>query len=125
MAFNQSCYGLVPREPAGPAFVYFSTVGLVEELRRRSHGSVFSTITRDTLSSIEVPAAADSALMAFEALSAPLLLAIRANVRSNSTLREMREKLLPRLLSGAIRVPDSYDEADVLGVVAEHAGGAV
>ncbi|MFD2270836.1 restriction endonuclease subunit S [Undibacterium arcticum] len=53
MAMNQSCYGL--RGKADDAyFTYFSTYRLVESLKQRSHGSVFDTITTDTMRGVFV-----------------------------------------------------------------------
>ena len=53
MAMNQSCYGL--RGKADDAyFTYFSTYRLVESLKQRSHGSVFDTITTETMKGVFV-----------------------------------------------------------------------
>lgn len=53
MAMNQSCYGL--RGISGDAyFTYFSTYRLVESLKQRSHGSVFDTITTETMKGVTV-----------------------------------------------------------------------
>jgi type I restriction enzyme S subunit len=48
-----------------------------------------------------------------------------ALVHESKTLRSLRDALLPKLVSGAIRVPDSYDSDDALGAVAEAAGVAI
>ncbi len=55
MAFNQSCYGLkaVPGLTESD-FLYYMVLFVVERLRTMSHGSVFSTITRDTFQQVEV-----------------------------------------------------------------------
>ncbi|MBK8233729.1 MAG: restriction endonuclease subunit S [Candidatus Eisenbacteria bacterium] len=49
MAMNQSCYGLRGRTGTHGFFNYFSTRELVARLQQHAHGSVFDTITRDTL----------------------------------------------------------------------------
>lgn len=46
-------------------------------------------------------------------------------VFESRTLRSIRDALLPKLVSGAIRVPDSYEPCDALGTVAETAGIAL
>jgi len=46
-------------------------------------------------------------------------------LRESARLSAIRDLLLPRLVSGQIRVPHSYDPDDVLGTVAEEAGAAV
>src|SRR5690606_18527750 len=53
MAMNQSCYGL--RGKANDTyFTFFRTKRLVDTLKQHSHGSVFDTITRDTLQRVIV-----------------------------------------------------------------------
>lgn len=49
---------------------------------------------------------------------------VAAHTLESRRLREIRDTLLPKLVSGQIRVPDSYDPDDVLGTVAEAAGVA-
>jgi type I restriction enzyme S subunit len=45
-----------------------------------------------------------------------------ALVCESKTLRQVRDALLPKLVSGVIRVPGSYDPDDAVGSVAEGAG---
>lgn len=55
MAFNQSCYGLRPR--AGliiSDYLYYLIKYNVSFLKKKAHGSVFDTITRETFENIEV-----------------------------------------------------------------------
>ena len=52
------------------------------------------------------------------------LLAGETTVLMVSDITAIRDALLPKLVSGAIRVPDSYDPDDALGTVAEAAGVA-
>ena len=56
MAFNQSCYGIRGiSTKIDQAFLYYLLRIVVNDLRKSAHGSVFSTITRNTFESIEVP----------------------------------------------------------------------
>lgn len=55
MAFNQSCYGLTGK--AGiidNGFLYYFLKNNIAELKRKTHGAVFDTITRDTFKNIEI-----------------------------------------------------------------------
>lgn len=106
MAMNQSCYGL--RGKAGDAyFTYFCTCRLVETLKQRTHGSVFDTITRDTLSGVVTVYPEKSVISAFEGLLAPVMERIRENLKQAQTLATLRDTLLPRLISGALRLPEA------------------
>ena len=55
MAFNQSCYGLRAKdEIVDSTYLYYLIRYNIRELQRKSHGSVFDTITRDTFTNIEI-----------------------------------------------------------------------
>ncbi|MEG2556344.1 MAG: restriction endonuclease subunit S [Odoribacter sp.] len=53
MSFNQSCFGIRGNELVDKHFLYYLTKTKIEELKKHSHGSVFSTITRNTFESID------------------------------------------------------------------------
>ena len=55
MAFNQSCYGLrAKRDIVDEDYLYYLIKDSVRLLKKKTHGSVFDTITRDTFNGIEV-----------------------------------------------------------------------
>lgn len=104
MAMNQSCYALRPKQQGGEAFVYFSTRRFVEQLQRIAHGAVFDTITRDSFKQVTTSLAPDKVIANFGETVNPLLLRIRANGQQVDTLASLRDTLLPRLISGQLRV---------------------
>jgi len=103
MAMNQSCYGLQGID-TGPYFTYFAIHQLVVTLKQQSHGSVFDTITRDTMAGITVVVPSRAELDIFEALVAPQMERIRHNLIESRTLAALRDALLPKLISGELRV---------------------
>ncbi len=107
MAFNQSCYALKSAGDVGPMFVYLAADTMVETLKSRSHGSVFSTITRATFEGVTMPKASNDVLRQFELAAAPVFDRIKANVFESRILAETRDTLLPKLMSGTIRVRDA------------------
>jgi type I restriction enzyme S subunit len=96
MAMNQSCYG--------GFYTYYSTRELVTRLQQHAHGSVFDTITQDTLASVSVASPPAPVIEAFESRVGPLLLRIRASLLSSHNLAALRNALLPKLLSGELRI---------------------
>lgn len=55
MSFNQSCYGLrAKKDIVTDDYLYYLIKHNVFALKKKTHGSVFDTITRDTFDSIEV-----------------------------------------------------------------------
>jgi type I restriction enzyme, S subunit len=107
MAMNQSCYGLSPANGATPAFLYFSAQKAVLELQVRAHGSVFDTITRETLDSISAVKPDIPIIQTYEKVAGALLQKIKGNLLEIRELAKQRDYLLPKLISGEIRIPDA------------------
>ena len=104
MAFNQSCYGLRPGDGKSFGYLRLLLQTAVAQLQQRSHGSVFDTITRATFDGLIVAKPKGDVVSAFEAVVAPLLNVLLASLQESSKLAEMRDYLLPELLSGQVRV---------------------
>ena len=106
---NQSCYGV--RGIAGYAdyFTYYSLREATIQLQQRTHGTVFDTITTETFKTLDCIFPTPETTAAFDKLVEPLLGRIRANLHQSRTLANLRDTLLPRLLSGELRVPDFAD----------------
>lgn len=107
MTFNQSCYGLRGTGNAGDYFVYLTAQQMVDQLKSMAHGSVFSTITRQTFEAIQRPVRPPSVLAAFEELVTGWFDAILSNVEESRTLAQLRDTLLPKLISGELRIKDA------------------
>lgn len=107
MTFNQSCYALRGKNGSGSYFVFLSAQRMVEQLKAMAHGSVFSTITRQTFEAVRVVFPPENLLQQFERSAASLLDAILGNVNESRSLAQLRDTLLPKLISGELRVPDA------------------
>lgn len=115
MTFNQSCYGLRASGVAGDCFVFLAAQQMVAKLQAMAHGSVFSTITRSTFEAISLDKPSDEVLRSFEAVAGPIFAKVKANVDETRSLIQTRDLLLPKLMSGEIRVR----EAEALAVAAQ------
>ena len=107
MTFNQSCYALRASIPAGDIFVYLAAENMVERLKKMAHGSVFSTITRKTFDSLSLPDAGSEVMREFEKIGALLFDKVKLNGEENLTLADTRNLLLPKLMSGEIRLKNA------------------
>jgi hypothetical protein len=58
-----------------------------------------------------------------DSLVAPLLEAVEASISQGWQLERIRHALLSKLVSGDIRVAESYDPSDILGVIVEETTG--
>lgn len=110
MAMNQSCYGLRGKAE-DQYFTYYSTLRLVENLKQRAHGSVFDTITQDTFSGVLIAYPSKSLINAFEDMVSPLMLSIKQNLLQANSLKNIRDTLLPRLISGQLSVNEAERES--------------
>ncbi len=107
MAMNQSCYGLRGKIDSKGFFTYFRTRELVESLKRHAHGSVFDTITRDTLAGVTVASPGATLIRTFEGVIGPTMERMRKSLLESSRLTAMRDALLPKLISSELRVRDT------------------
>ncbi len=104
MAINQSCYGVQGAKGVGDYFVYFSVLHALGELRQRTHGSVFDTITRRTFETFNRSLPPQELMDAFETVVAPYMDAIRIHRFEDELLAAARRNLLPRVISGQLRL---------------------
>jgi type I restriction enzyme S subunit len=116
MAMNQSCYGLRSKAANGEYFCFYLTKSLVEILEARAHGSVFSTITRDTLDGVSTISPPLEVIQSFNGIAGALLGKIKNNLEDNRILGNQRDALLPKLISGEIRIPDAERMLEEVGV---------
>ncbi|MDZ5448268.1 restriction endonuclease subunit S [Labrys sedimenti] len=107
MAMNQSCYAAIAKEGYSNYFVYYLLRHTLEELKARSHGSVFSTITRQTFASVHSTIPDKKAIVAFDRAVTPLMGRIKAQLQQSRTLVVLRDTLLPKLISGELRIADA------------------
>jgi len=88
----------------------------------RDKATTMGHIQRRHLAEAKVLLPPADALAAMDREIGPLDARRSSLSRETIRLTEARDMLLPKLISGRIRVPDSYDPGDVLGTVAADAG---
>jgi type I restriction enzyme, S subunit len=119
MTLNQSCYAVQGRDGVSQLYVYCVIRQAVDTLRARAHGSVFATITRSTFESIHIAWPPTNIINDFDRDMRPLFALIHNGAQETATLTSLRDTLLPKLISGEIRVPDTNDPDEVIGHAAE------
>ena len=112
MTINQSCYALKSTQALGDFGCYCMTVSIVDRLKQSAHGSVFDTITRETFSAIETVNPSRDCGAAYESAVADWFREMLVAVRQSASLTATRDFLLPRLLSGELRVDDAEKVAE-------------
>ena len=104
MAMNQTCYGIRGAPGYPDYFTYWNIRTVVDELQQRTHGTIFDTITRQTFRLVEAVLPPADQAQAFESLVNPVMGHILGNLRESRSLAAQRDALLPRLVSGRVRV---------------------
>lgn len=106
MAMNQTCYALATRGNR-PFWVNCVFASLVESIVHGAHGSVFDTITTRTIQTAMTVIPSEAVLDLFEGSVGPLFMRALGNHEESRSLAQIRDLLLPKLMSGEIRVKDA------------------
>ena len=106
MAMNQTCYALTSKIDT-PMALYCLLRREIDVLVHAAHGSVFDTITTNTFARSKVVQPSQSLLKHFEETVTPVLQQIVVGTKASHTLATLRDTLLPRLISGQLRLPEA------------------
>lgn len=103
MAMNQSCYALANDE-IHPLLTYFYTLNTVRALRHKATGAVFDAIiTADFERELLNKLSSDESSQVLSHI-VPMMESIHKNSIEIAHLSELRDALLPRLMSGELDV---------------------
>jgi type I restriction enzyme S subunit len=109
MAMNQTCYALASLKQQ-PFWLNCAFGFVVQELVHSAHGSVFDTITTKTIQQARVTISRQGLIDSFEETVSPLFGRIHPNLEESRTLTQTRDLLLPKLMSGEIRVREAEQQ---------------
>lgn len=104
MAMNQSCYALKMKENDAPYYLFFALNNEIKALQTMANGGVFNTIIGKTFDSINIQIPNDPLIYGFEKTVRPFMEQIKNKLQANSKLVEARDRLLPKLMSGEVKV---------------------
>lgn len=104
MTFSQSNYGIKPKYKDCFFFTYLLIAHSVNELQAAAYGSVFDTITTNTFKGLIFFIPTEKEITEFEKRVAVYFEKILINQTQIHTLTALRDTLLPKLMSGEVRV---------------------
>ncbi len=104
MAFSQTNYGVLPKIKDCYFFTYLLISCTVEELKSAAYGSIFDTITTNTFREQEIALPEEKNILSFEVRVKPFFEKIAHNIAEINGLSLLRDTLLPKLMSGEVRV---------------------
>lgn len=123
MAINEHVYRLRVRPPYSQELLYLwlRSTTATDEMRMRGTGVAVPGLNSVAARELAVPVLTAQQLNRLIAAVRPVFAAILRNARESRNLGKLRDALLTRLVSGQIRVPESYDPDDAVGTVVEQA----
>ena len=109
MAWEQCCIGrgvaALRHQSGSSPFTYYSAWAMQPELQQYEQtGTVFGAITKKQFETLPVISPTDQLVTGFEPYVLPLEQSIRSNVAEARALTAQRDMLLPKLVSGHLRV---------------------
>ena len=104
MAFSQSNYGIRPKFTNCFFFTYLLIAHSVDKLQSAAYGSVFDTITTNTFKGHYIILPIEDYIREFENMVSPIFIKMLNNRHQIRTLEKLRDTLLPKLMSGEVRV---------------------
>lgn len=102
MAISQSNYALSSTLNNGQFFLFYIIANLVTELKQRSYGTVFDTITTNSLTDIQIVIPEQNVLDKYNKIITPIFENILNNLKQTKTLTQLRDSLLPKLMKGEL-----------------------
>lgn len=110
---NQTCYALSPKDGKSTFFLYYLLKTSIERIKSLSYGTVFETITMKTFNECSVINPGIEVIKSFSEFIAPFFYRIKLNSQENEVLSQYRDNLLPKLMSGKIRVPINKENVEM------------
>jgi len=107
VAINQGFIAMIPRDGVPNLFLLFWARWAHEQIVSRANGSTFLEISKSAFRPIPVIRPPLPILAAFERIVRPLYSRMVVNVRESRTLSALRDTLLPKLISGELRIRDA------------------
>lgn len=103
MAMNQSCFALKHNE-GYQHFLFFIMQTLLREIIQGSNGAVFNAINLRDLSTLKVIYPTKELITSFEEIVKPIFGMLSEKEEENINLKNIRDTLLPKLISGEIEL---------------------
>ena len=104
MAMSQTSFGFKAKKGISDALVYQASQETIRQLRSFAYGAVFDTFTQSTIDITKIAIAPMEVLQAFGKIVDPLFETMKNSAKEIIELSSTRDALLPRLMSGELKV---------------------
>ena len=107
IAVNQGYIAMPSGGELSPLYMLFWCRQNMEGIKARANGSTFMEISKKAFRPIPALVPSAKVLVAFANIADPLFERLIENERQAQTLTQLRDTLLPRLISGELRLPEA------------------
>lgn len=104
VAVNQGFIVMQPKPAFPTEFAYFWTLENLDLIKANANGSTFQEISKKNFRPLRVNHAGEDLVTKFAEVAGPMMGLIRNNEQENQTLATTRDLLLPKLMSGELRL---------------------
>jgi len=104
MAINQGYIAILCDKIVSNYFIYLWCKANLEEIKNSGNGSVFQEISKSVFKELKLAVPPKAVLNEFKLMIEPMFLKIKSNQKQIRTLTSLRDALLPKLMSGEVRV---------------------
>lgn len=112
VAINQGYIAMPPGSRLPPLYMLFWCQQNMEGIKSRANGSTFMEISKKAFRPIPSLVPSPPVIEAFLAVASPLFSRLVSNEQQAQTLATLRDTLLPRLISGQLRLPEALAEME-------------
>ena len=102
VAINQGYIGMVCKKRLQPEYVIQWAASVMDDIKQRSSGTTFAEISKKNFREIPVIVPSDDLISRYCEIARTQYSAIELNLRNSNDLSEIRDSLLPKLLSGEL-----------------------
>ena len=103
-AINQGFIAMICDGPLPPIFVLNWVSSSMEAIKARASGTTFPEISKKNFRTLSAVKPTGDVIVAYQRAAEPLFDLLTARVKENVCLAKIRDYILPRLLSGQVRV---------------------
>lgn len=109
-AINQGFIAMVCDGPLPPVYVFNWAACSMDTIKAHASGTTFAEISKRTFRPLPIVKPTPDAATAYREQAEPLFALLAACVKESEKLAQLRDYLLPKLLSGQVRVHDAERE---------------
>lgn len=114
VAINQGFIAMLPKAETSSLFLLSWASTSHKEIVSRANGSTFLEISKGNFRPIPVAAPPDGVMREFDRLAQPIYQRIVECARESHTLANIRDTLLPKMISGMLRVDSTTESVEAV-----------